>query len=144
MVPSLPWLPAELQAMIIPHLTYPDLLALRLSHPHYYYNISTTVHQRVVWLIRRHHDGRTTAQASQCILKTDQEFLSNPEVRRILKEEWQSSSRARKAQSWWGWKWSKTGSRYESCTCSCITAIGSSLVAFAGVLLAAISFSREQ
>jgi hypothetical protein len=141
MVPSLPWLPAELQAMIIPHLTYPDLLALKLSHPHYYYNISTTVHDRVVWLIRRNHDGRTTAQASKCILKTDHEFLSNLEVRRILKEEWQSSSRARKTRSW-GWEWTKSRVRYKSCTCSWITSIASSLVALAGVLGAAISFSR--
>lgn len=88
-------LPLELLPYIAVHLPYPDLLALRHSHPHFYYspylNTNTNIRLKVAWLIDRKDRGLALPEGSpsrgkSLILKTDREFCrsADGEVRRIM------------------------------------------------------------
>ena len=72
-------IPTELHHQILAFLPYPDLLALKHTHPHFYCIASTTVHHRLNWLIERSMQGLSIPQRN-CILKTDADFCST-EVR---------------------------------------------------------------
>ena len=87
-VPSLPLLPAEIQNQILTQLSYPDLLCLKLSSSYFYYTIETTVHDRVDWLLDRTQRSLPIPQESKCLLGSDLEFCSNPEVDQILRRRW--------------------------------------------------------
>lgn len=73
----------ELQLVIISHLPWPDLLALRHSHPYFYHNMPTTVRQRVAWLLSRGHCGLGLPQG-RVNMKTDADFCRSDEIRAFL------------------------------------------------------------
>ena len=77
-------LPTELHRLILPHLTYPDLLALRHSHPYFYNIVTTTVPHRLNWLIERAEQGLPLPQKT-CRWKTDADFCSSAEVKEFMK-----------------------------------------------------------
>lgn len=88
-------LPLELLPYIAVHLPYPDLLAFRHSHPHFYYspflNTNTNIRLKVAWLIDRKDRGLACPEGSpsrgkSLILKTDREFCrsADGEVKRIM------------------------------------------------------------
>jgi hypothetical protein len=77
-------LPPELLLHISTSLPYPDLLALKHSHPLFYSLTTITVYDRVDWLLSRPKQGLTLPQ-TKCILKTDREFCANREVREMMR-----------------------------------------------------------
>ncbi len=81
--PHLLALPAELHQLILPHLTYPDLLALKHSHPYFYNIVTTTVPHRLNWLIERAKQGLPLPQKT-CRWKTDADFCGSAEVREFM------------------------------------------------------------
>lgn len=84
LTPSLLRLPLELQFLMTSHLPWPDLLALRHSHPYFYYNIPTTVRQRVAWLISLEPcDLRFPRENVN--MKTDADFCRSYEIKRLLR-----------------------------------------------------------
>ena len=76
-------LPGELQNIITNHLPYPDLLALKHTHPKFYHSIQPTLCDRVNWLLERPAKGLPFPQG-QCIMKTDQQFCSSNDVKAIM------------------------------------------------------------
>ena len=77
-------LPLELQLLIIPSLSYPDALALKHTHTHFYDLIDTSVSLKVVWLLERKERGLELPQ-KKCAMKTDAAFCGgNGEVRAIM------------------------------------------------------------
>lgn len=87
--PSLSHLPPELHPLITSHLTYPDLLSLKLTHPNFYHTIHPTTYDRVLWLLYRTRHRLPIPISSRCLLNSDGEFCSNPEVVLILRRRWQ-------------------------------------------------------
>jgi hypothetical protein len=89
-VPALILLPAEIQNQILSELSYPDLLSLKLTHPHFYFTIKPTLYDRVDWLLDRIRLKLPIPQAGKCSLnlRTDIAFYSNPEVGLILRRRW--------------------------------------------------------
>ena len=85
---SLCYLPAEIQIQIHEYLTYPDLLALRLSSRYFYDTLETTIERRVDWLLKRKACKLPVPEYSSCRFGSDQDFCSNPEVARILRRRW--------------------------------------------------------
>jgi hypothetical protein len=81
--PSLLHLPLELQFLITSHLPWPDLLALRHTHPHFYHNVPTTVRQRVAWLISL-YPYRPRFPRENVNMKTDADFCRSHEIQRLL------------------------------------------------------------
>jgi hypothetical protein len=78
-------LPLELQLQIIPSLSYPDALALKHTHPHFYNLIDTNVRLKVAWLLERKERGLDWPQ-KMCAMKTDATFCGGyGEVRTIMK-----------------------------------------------------------
>lgn len=73
--------------MIASHLEYPDLLSLKISHPHFQTLFATqpTVHQRIAWVLARGRIFLPTPHDSQTNFRTDAQFLRNPEVTRIIR-----------------------------------------------------------
>ena len=77
-------LPLELQLQIIPSLSYPDALALKHTHPHFYNLIDTNVRLKVAWLLERKERGLDWPQ-KMCAMKTDAAFCGgHGEVRTIM------------------------------------------------------------
>ncbi|KAL2042407.1 hypothetical protein N7G274_004899 [Stereocaulon virgatum] len=77
-------LPLELQLHIIPSLSYPDALALKHTHPHFYNLIDTNVRLKVAWLLERKERGLDWPQ-KMCAMKTDAAFCGgHGEVRTIM------------------------------------------------------------
>ena len=77
-------LPLELQFLIIPHLSYPDALALKHTHPHFYSIVNTSVRLKVAWLLER-KERRLEWPQKMCAMKTDAAFCGgNGEVRIIM------------------------------------------------------------
>ena len=85
LIPRLPQLPAEIQDQIIKHLPYPDLLSLKLTNSYFYNTIETTVHDRADWLLDRAQRNLPIPRQSNCLLRSDVEFCSHPEVLQILR-----------------------------------------------------------
>jgi hypothetical protein len=81
--PSLLSLPPELHLLIIYHLPWPDLLALKHTHPYLYQNIPTTVRQRVAWLLSR-ATTRLRLPKQRVNMKTDADFCRSHEIRTFL------------------------------------------------------------
>ena len=77
-------LPTELHLEIQAHLTYPDLLALRHTHPYFLNSLQPTIIDRVNWLLSRTELGLPIPTAARLNLKTDAQFCRNEEVRSIL------------------------------------------------------------
>ena len=77
------YLPAESQQHIMSFLTYPDLLALKHTHPYFYHSVSTTIRHRVEWLMERPPLGLLLPQ-KKCIMKTDGDFCKSPEIRSFM------------------------------------------------------------
>ena len=78
-------LPNELHVLIQSELPYPDLLALSLTSTYFHRTIAPTVIDRVSWLIDRANLNLPVPRLQRLRLKTDAEFVSGPEVRRILR-----------------------------------------------------------
>jgi hypothetical protein len=76
-------LPPELHLLIFSHLPWPDLLALKHTHPYFYHNIPTTVRQRVTWLLSRAPCGLGFPQ-EKVNTKTDTDFCRSREIRTFL------------------------------------------------------------
>ena len=77
-------LPLALQLQLIPSLLYPDALALKHTHTHFYDLIDTSVSLKVVWLLERKERGLELPQ-KKCAMKTDAAFCGgNGEVRAIM------------------------------------------------------------
>lgn len=82
--PPLLALPLELQYLIISHLSYPDALALKHTHPHFYDLVKTSVSLKVAWLLERKERNLEWPQ-KKCAMKTDATFCGgNSEVRAIM------------------------------------------------------------
>jgi len=77
-------LPTELHIHISSYLPYPDLLALKHTSPYFYQCTTTTVYDRVDWLLDRPQLGLPLPQ-TRCIMKTDAQFCANKEVRLFMK-----------------------------------------------------------
>lgn len=77
-------LPLELQLFITPHLSYPDALALKHTHPHFYNLIDTSVRMKVAWLLERKERGLEWPQ-KMCAMKTDALFCVD-EVKEIMEK----------------------------------------------------------
>jgi hypothetical protein len=80
---SLMDLPAELHLLLSRSLSYPDLLALKHTHPHFYALIRTTVYDRVDWLLERPRHGLPLPQ-TMIIMKTDEQFCNHVEIRNFM------------------------------------------------------------
>jgi hypothetical protein len=76
-------LPPELHLLLSRSLPYPDLLALKHTHPYFYSLIRTTVYDRVDWLLERPQHGLPLPQ-TKCIMKTDEQFCSHAEIRNFM------------------------------------------------------------
>ncbi len=85
-IPRLPRLPAEIQNHILEHLPYPDLLSLKLTNSYFYYTVETTVYDRADWLLERAQQNLPIPRKSNCLLGSDVEFCSHPEVSQILRQ----------------------------------------------------------
>lgn len=83
-------LPAELHLQIATNLEYPDLLSRKLSHPRLFtlflHTRQPSVHQRIAWVMRRASLGLPIPNNTGLSFKSDEAFVSNPEVKRILRE----------------------------------------------------------
>ena len=77
-------LPLELQYLVISNLSYPDALALKHTHPHFYNLVKTSVSLKVAWLLERKERNLEWPQ-KKCAMKTDAAFCGgNSEVRAIM------------------------------------------------------------
>jgi hypothetical protein len=76
-------LPPEIHLHLSRSLLYPDLLALKHTHPRFYSLIHTTVYDRVDWLLERPQQGLPLPQ-TKCIMKTDEQFCNHVEIRRFM------------------------------------------------------------
>lgn len=83
--PCLPLLPPEIQHQIFENLPYPDLLSLKLTNSYFYNTVETTVHDRADWLLDRAQRNLMIPRQSNCLLRSDAEFCSHPEVLQILR-----------------------------------------------------------
>ena len=82
--PPLLALPLELQYLVIANLSYPDALALKHTHPHFYNLVKTSVSLKVAWLLERKERNLGWPQ-KKCTMKTDATFCGgNSEVRAIM------------------------------------------------------------
>ncbi len=82
---SLLHLPFELQLHITSDLPWPDLFALKHTHPHFYHSMPTTVGQRVDWLVRISCGPCSLGwPQSQVNMATDADFCRSYEIRRSL------------------------------------------------------------
>ena len=81
----LPLLPAEIQHQIFKDLQYPDLLSLKLANGYFYNTVETTVRDRADWLLDRAQRSLMIPRQSKCLLRSDAEFCSHPEVLQILR-----------------------------------------------------------
>ena len=75
-------LPVEIQLLIIPDLYYPDALALKHTHRHFYGLVDTSIRMKVAWLLDRKERGLEWPQ-QMCKMKTDALFCVD-EVREIM------------------------------------------------------------
>jgi hypothetical protein len=82
-LPTLLLLPNEIQDSIISFLPYPDLLALKHAHPHFYRNVITTKHQRTDWLKER-AEQRLPLPQRTCRWNTDADFCRSEEIREFM------------------------------------------------------------
>ncbi|KAF6224375.1 hypothetical protein HO133_010952 [Letharia lupina] len=73
--PPLLTLPLELQLLILPHLPYPDALALKHTHTHFYNLVDTNVRLKVAWLLERKTRNLEWPQ-EKCVMRTDAAFCS--------------------------------------------------------------------
>lgn len=77
-------LPSELLLLIPQHLLWPDLLALKHTHPFFYHSVQTTLQDRVEWLIDRGaHD--LPFPRGGLILKSDELFCRNTDIRDFIR-----------------------------------------------------------
>src|SRR4051812_44718288 len=76
-------LPTEIQDSIISFLSYPDLLALKHTHPHFYRIVVTTKHQRTAWLSER-AEQRLPLPQRTCRWNTDADFCQSEEIREFM------------------------------------------------------------
>ena len=76
-------LPPELHLLLSRSLTYPDLMALKHTHPYFNTVISPTVYDRVDWLLERPRQGLPLPQ-SECSMKTDAQFCNHKEIRHFM------------------------------------------------------------
>lgn len=76
-------LPTEIQDAITSFLPYPDLLALKHSHPHFYHMVITTKHQRTNWL-RERAEQRLPLPQRTCRWNTDADFCRSEEIREFM------------------------------------------------------------
>jgi hypothetical protein len=81
---SLLLLPNEIHHSIIFFLAYPDLLALKHTHPHFYRIVVTTKHQRTNWL-RERAEQRLPLPQRTCRWNTDADFCRSEEIREFMK-----------------------------------------------------------
>jgi hypothetical protein len=81
--PTLLLLPTEIQDSIISFLPYPDLLALKHTHPHFYCIVITTKHQRTNWLSER-AEQRLPLPQRTCRWNTDADFCRSEEIREFM------------------------------------------------------------
>ena len=80
---------------LLPYLSYPALLALRLSHPYFYYSPllyparAQAISMRVTWLLERSEAGNVLVptKSGSVDAATDERFLANPQVRELLRKE---------------------------------------------------------
>ena len=82
---SLPW---ELQRQIVDHLDYPDLLSLKLTHPYFQHILlpsRPTIRERIGWVLSRGKQSLAVPHLQKTDFRTDEKFLQNPEVQRILR-----------------------------------------------------------
>lgn len=82
-------LPPDLLPLLRFHLPYPDLLALRHTHPYFYHSpllsTNTNIRLKVAWLVDRKERGLSCPTHSSTLFKTDREFCASREVKRIMK-----------------------------------------------------------
>ena len=76
-------LPTEVQDTIISFLPYPDRLALKHTHPHFYRIVVTTKHQRTDWLSER-AEQRLPLPQRTCRWNTDADFCRSEEIREFM------------------------------------------------------------
>ena len=82
---SLLHLPLELQLRIISDLPWPDLFALKHTHPHFYHSMPTTVGQRLDWLVQISCGPCSLGWPQDKInMATDADFCRSYEIRRSL------------------------------------------------------------
>jgi hypothetical protein len=81
--PSLLQLPMEIRLLIQSNLSWPDLLALKHTHPSFYHNPPTTVSQRLSWLLSRGRCGLNFPR-EKINMRTDADFCRSHEIRTFL------------------------------------------------------------
>lgn len=111
---SLRDLPDELHLLILQHLSYPDTLSLKLTCHHFHHLITPThtVVSRVTWLLSRACAGLSIPKTSQVRMHNDAVFVSNPEVRDILRGR---MGHRECIASWREWKGGRNRRRWEGC-----------------------------
>ena len=81
-------LPADLLPHLRAYLPYPDLLALRHTHPYFYYSplvsTNTNVRLKIAWLVDRKERGLPCPTHTSTLFKTDREFCASTEVKLIM------------------------------------------------------------
>lgn len=83
------FLPRELQHQIVDYLDYPDLLSLKLSHPYFQHILLSsrpTIRERIGWVLSRGKQSLSVPHLQKTDFRSDQQFLQNPEVQRILRQ----------------------------------------------------------
>lgn len=83
------FLPRELQHQIVDHLDYPDLLSLKLSHPYFQHSLLSsrpTIRERIGWVLSRGKQSLSVPHLQKTDFRSDEKFLQNPEVQRILRQ----------------------------------------------------------
>ena len=79
-------LPPELQLLIATNLGYPDLLSLKLTHPHFVALLPEfTIYSRINWVLERAALGLPFPYGTQCSFTCDRGFVANKEVTEILR-----------------------------------------------------------
>lgn len=79
-------LPLEIQLGIRSHLTYPDLLALKISNARFFHHKSfkTSKSDRIEWLLQRATARLPIPMKGRVRWATDEEFVANEDVKSIL------------------------------------------------------------
>ena len=80
--------PPDLLLYIRSHLPYPDLLALRHTHPYFYYSsllaTDRNIRLKVAWLVDRKRRGLACPGHHRTLFRTDREFCASTEVKQIM------------------------------------------------------------
>lgn len=88
--PALLTVPPEVLLSLSSYLPYPDVLALRLTHPRFYYSsllaTDRNIRLKVAWLLERKVRGLPCPSGGRAIVfRTDRDFVASGMVGNVLK-----------------------------------------------------------